>query len=276
MDEACELGLIIPTEDEMKDQINSQKTDFMTTFAKKKSGAGSAPPKRQVGGIGLMSKDKLIQKHVFDPKAPPEKVVPIKSRLGGAKYQAASRSDESNIEKMTSDIAEQVDNLLNPQSSKYSSEQSSSSKNSGKVSNSCKNVGKISSESNLKHNAVPSIYQKNKHKISPRTGADKNGDKKVNKPELKPKPTVAAKAKPDRDYKKPWQRPNTAGQQAEAAKKKAFEDSKKDIQKKKVDNIVARRKQFRPALVKKTSEIELKANKDIKRTVTEDHNIEVE
>lgn len=53
---------MIPTEDEMRDHISSQKTDFMTTFAKKKAGVGEAPAKRQVGGIGLISKDKLNKK----------------------------------------------------------------------------------------------------------------------------------------------------------------------------------------------------------------------
>lgn len=237
----------------------------MTTFAKKNKAGGRKP----AGGMGLVSNNRL-KKTALDAKSAPSSEKPkiggVQSRIGaagaqnkpksnkpligGAKYKVGTRSSEVDVNKIASDAVSAVDNFLGPsdgKGSKYSDK--SSDKNS---------------------KGVPSIYQ-NQHKYSPRKRTESDQSSGSNTAASNGKP----KYQPKRDYKKPWQRPQTAGLRPDSGivAKAAEERKAKDDRSKKASDIVSKRKQFKPALIPKRVESHRKESAKEKRS---DYEIEVE
>jgi hypothetical protein len=76
------------------------------------------------------------------------------------------------------------------------------------------------------------------------------------------KPTDS-KLNPQRNYKKPWQRPQTAGSKPTGSTKAVSEaqTNTKEEQRKKANEIASKRRQFKPVIVKKTTETEKEQEK---------------
>lgn len=236
----------------------------MTTFAKKKQGAGRTN-KPTPGLGGLQSRDKL-KKHHFDPKPSADKPIiqedkskigagvnkaKPKPLIGNSKYKANSKSNEIDVNKITSEVINMVDNNLNPL-------------DAGAIKNS-------SQASDPAKKGIPSIYNKYK-KISPRAkGNDVNNSSKNSEStaaKTGAKSSEDSKSGNKRNYHKPWQRPQTAGSKVDNSKK--VEDKSK-----KVSDIAAKRKQFKPALVKKQTDAKEKESSSQQFT-NETFDIEIE
>jgi hypothetical protein len=233
----------------MKEQIDSQKTDFMTTFAKKNKGGGGS--RRPAGGMGLVSNNRL-KKAANDSKPISEKakIGADKPRVGASHdngkvkhkftpsgYKVEQRVGEVDVDR----IANAVDNYLGP-SDTAATKATDSSKYSNKGSDRSAPKG------------VPSIYQKQR-KYSPRSKGRNDMSGNSNVSNISGVSSNKDKAEPKRNYKKPWQRPQTAGVKADTALKAAAESSKfKEERNKKASDIVSKRRQFKPAIVGKNTE----------------------
>jgi hypothetical protein len=199
-----ELRLEVPTESEMYDLINNQKTDFMTTFAKKKnqkSGGSSGS-----GSVGLMSRDKLKNKH-YTPStgiknAPPSKPAAVK------KPKKQAHSVMVDVDEISNGAIEAVD--------KAEAKASSGEK---------KRLGIQSKYQQAKYKPTSARGYKAKlspNKVTPNPGdSGRSKDSSANQKSTKSSAGgVAAQRprsnyQPKRNYNKPWQRPQTAGTRPE-------------------------------------------------------------
>lgn len=224
---ATELGHLVPTEEEVNDLINGQRTDFMTTFMKKKGSNGDSG--KGSGQVGLMSRDKLKNKH-YTPGIKNNPVSKPGSKLSNEKSnKKTSQSVIVDINEISNDAIDAVDRL--------------SAENSG----------------SKKKAPVPKygIYQKPVsargvgRKLSPNL-ANKDKAPAVSKKSVSSSDTKATSSdnQNKRGYSKPWIRPKTAGVRTEEVKKNKKDeltDKQKESTRKKASDIMdSRRKQIRP------------------------------
>lgn len=251
IDMAIELGHVIPTDDEINHLINSQKTDFMTTFAKKKagkgSGSGASTTTSGSGAVGLMSRDKLKNKHIVGAtniqNNPPERPKRANRPLiGGAKYKQQSKSAMVEVQDITDDAIDTVDKLLNPSSAEKDKPAFGSKSKD-------KNAGGVSARGNIGRRLSPNNPEADKPGSSSRK---KESSAKV--PVTKAVERPKSNYQPQRNYKKPWQKSKAEPTPEDSKRilKSDEKDKAKDDTRKKVNDIVAsKRKQIRPVMIKK-------------------------
>lgn len=267
IDMAIELGHVIPTDDEINHLINSQKTDFMTTFAKKKAGkgigSGASTTTSGSGAVGLMSRDKLKNKHVVGatniqnnpPERPKRANRPL---LGGAKYKQQSKSAMVEVQDITDDAIDTVDRLLNPSSAEKDKPAFGSKPKD-------KNTGGVSARGNIGRRLSPNNPEADKPGSSSRK---KESSAKV--PVTKAVERPKSNYQPQRNYKKPWQKSKAepTSEDSKRILKSDEKDKAKDDTRKKVNDIVAnKRKQIRPVVIKKCKTEAQKEDQDSTKEV---------
>lgn len=245
IDQAINLGYEIPTEEEVQNMINGQKTDFMTTFAKKKMGtkgdSGSSS-----GPVGLVSNQRLKNKQLTGAtninNNPPEKPAKdIKKLIGKSNYKAQSKSAVVDIQDISNEAIEAVDRLT--------AQNSEEKKKPGIRS-------KYENKKEAKPNTKAGIYER---KLSPNNPAkDKKGASTNSKKNVSTKSSSGAKSdrptsgyQPKRNYVKPWQRPATAEDAKRNPKAAEANGKKGELARKTTDVSAPKKKQIRPVIVKK-------------------------
>jgi len=247
IDNAIDLGLIIPTDDEVKHTIILQKTDFMTTFAKKKQGPSQG---NGSGSVGLVSRDKLQNKQTTGASN-------IKNTPPVSKF---SRPPMANKHKLNSksalvDVDDIVDNTL-----EVVDKISGGSIGKKNPSISKKYVDKKKAPARGIYGQKPVPSSASKAKPSEVSKKNKEASDSSNS-KIKPQ-RPASGYLPQRNYNKPWQRPKTAVDREPANpkmnKKKSDEsrlkeekDPKEQTRKKANDIMTNRKNQIRPMLIKK-------------------------
>lgn len=266
---ATELGHLVPTGEEVSELINGQRTDFMTTFMKKKGSSGDAG--KGSGQVGLMSRDKLMNKH-YTPGVKNDPVTKPGSKLTNDKSQGkkVSQSVIVDINEISNDAIEAVDRL--------SAENSGSKK---KVPTSKYGIyQKPVSARGPGRKLSPNLAGKEKAPlISKKTPRSTAATKASTNSDASGKIKTSSDNQNKRDYSKPWQRPKTAGVRPEDAKlknkKEELTDKQKESTRKKASDIMDnRRKQIRPVFNKpadsKSEEVkEEKKVKDENKAVTD-------
>jgi serine/threonine protein kinase len=263
---ATELNHVVPTEDEVNDLINGQRTDFMTTFMKKKNpnkGASAGS-----GSVGLISRDKLKNKH-YSPIVKTTHVA-----KPGAKLSPSEPIQKKNISIDINEISDDAIKAID----KISGEKSVN-----------KNKARVPDYSKKPFSAKKS-GRKSARKLTPNLDDKDNyasNPKKVPASKAVPKATLnvddsdkgpLSSQKQKRDITKPWRRPKTARVKAEEIKKASKDehiDIKKEGTRRKASDIIdSRRKQTWPVITKPVDyehEEEKKKSEDILIKKTKTH-----
>jgi hypothetical protein len=251
---ATELNHVVPTGEEVTDLINGQRTDFMTTFMKKKNPNKDASVGS--GSVGLISRDKLKNKH-YSPIVKTTHVAKPGTKLSPSE-PIKKKNIDIDINEISDDAIKAVDKLSNEKSGNkkkalvpdYSKKPFSAKKSSRKL--------------------TPNLYDKDNYASNSKKAS---GSKVASKAYLKVDATDKgphSSQKPVRDIMKPWRRPKTARVKAEESKKISKDEStinKKESTRKKASDIIdSRRKQVRPVITKPVDykhEEEKKKSEDI-------------
>lgn len=242
LEAACELGIIVPTEDEVKALISSQKTDFMTTFAKKKKGTSSDASS---GPMGLVSGEKLKKKQAVSGSNIKNNP-PVKSRFGGPlpsqnKNKLGSKSAMVEVSDLADNAIEAVDKIVGGSEEKKKEKVSIANKYKHKK------QGAISHRLH-EQGLQPGVSAKGNDKSKKLKNTASSSSSNI-KPSIRPKSGY----NPKRDYAKPWQKPKTAEQNLQDPKLSKRNSDQKEKTKKRANDIMANRKrQIRPIIVKKS------------------------
>jgi hypothetical protein len=234
---ATELNHVVPTEEEVNDLINGQRTDFMTTFMKKKSNKDSSVG---AGSVGLVSRDKLKNKH-YSPIVKTSHVAKPGTKLSPSE-PIKKKNISIDINEISDDAIKAIDKLSGEKSGNkkkalvpdYSKKPFSAKKSARKL--------------------TPNLDDKDNHASNPKkvTGSKAAPKASLNVDASDKGPHSSQKQK--RDIMKPWRRPKTARVKAEEIKKTSKDehiDNKKEGTRKKASDIVdSRRKQIRPVFTK--------------------------
>lgn len=245
------LCIEIPTKDEIEEEVEKQKIDFLTTFKKKRGTQlkNTLAKKVKSDSTKANSKAKVAARNVKN--SPPEK--PKKSKLlGSSKRKKQSQSAMVDINDITDSVTKQIDSI--------------GSSSSGEKKGYLKQKYKIKND-NLKANQLKPTYSRlegNKSKVKP--GMPKRHSEKS---KLAPKPTKVPNTNkirplsgrnPSRNYAKPWQRPQTASTgtkdkiKPRLESKKVKEEVKKESSRRKASDIMSNRKRLlKPHIEKKTT-----------------------
>lgn len=222
----------------------------MTTFAKKKAGKSSSNSGSSNSGVGLVSRDRLKSKQAVGANniqnQPPRRA---NRPSGGRLRQRVNRTD-LDINEISNDVIDLVDDRLKPSGSGEKKKPSIRSKYAEIK------KGPISARNNdRKISPVGLAGAKYRKRLSPNQKKEDNGPSVSGKKAGRVKPQV----NPVRKYNKPWQRPKTAQDKTEERKvgnkqkeQNKATPNKNEQTRKKANEIMANRRKFRPAMIKKS------------------------
>ena len=236
LEEAIELGIIVPTEEEVQELVNGQKIDFMTTFKKKKT---DVEKPQEVVDLDVEERPKA-KNHVSGSniKNNPPKKPQTSHLLAPAKQKKTHHSAIVEVQ----EISDQAIKI----SDKYNKPKIYERKN---VVNSKKyepiRAKKVAPRVNHKFKIHSS---RNNNLAPPKKASASSNSKPSTASGVKQKIMKSARA-----YEKPWQRPKTAGLREEAKKGTDNKPQNQEHKRKDAKDIMSKRKHLLKPAIKKTS-----------------------